>query len=82
LLARDRYERVVCSVKVWRWGWRRDVSLEMAKAGWAELYDNAGAEYGGLERQLKKAVETAKSFLYKIVRLIVDGREGACGLRI
>ena len=62
LLARDRYERVVCSVKIWRWGWRRDVSLEMAKAGWAELYDNAGAEYGGLERQMKNAVETAKLY--------------------
>ena len=60
LLARDRYERVVCSVKVWRWGIRRDVSLEMAKAGYAEMYDNAGAEYGGLESQLRKAVENAK----------------------
>ena len=38
------------------------MSLEMAKAGWAELYDNAGAEYGGLERQLKNAVETAKLY--------------------
>ena len=61
LLARDRYERVVCSVKVWRWGlFKRDVSLEMAKAGWVELYDNAGAQYGGLERELRSAVETAK----------------------
>jgi endonuclease YncB( thermonuclease family) len=60
LLARDRYERVVCSVKVWRWGFRRDVSLEMAKAGWAEVYDNAGAEYGGLEKDIRKAVEVAQ----------------------
>ena len=61
LLARDRYERVVCSVKVWRWGLlRRNVSLEMAKAGWVELYDNAGAQYDGLERELRVAVETAK----------------------
>lgn len=60
LLSRDRYERVVCSVKIWKWGIRRDVSLEMAKAGWAELYDNAGAQYGGLERELRRAVETAK----------------------
>jgi len=63
LLARDRYERVVCSVKVRKWGIRRDVSLEMAKAGWVEFYQNAGAEYGGLERELRKAVETAKYFL-------------------
>jgi endonuclease YncB( thermonuclease family) len=61
LLARDRYERVVCSVKVWKWGiFKKDVSLEMAKAGWAELYDNAGAEYGGLEKELRRAVEIAK----------------------
>jgi endonuclease YncB( thermonuclease family) len=60
LLARDRYERVVCSCKIWRWGIRRDVSLEMAKAGWAEVYDNAGAEYGGLEKELRRAVEVAK----------------------
>lgn len=61
LLARDRYERVVCSVKVWKWGiFKKDVSLEMAKAGWAELYDNADAQYGGLERELRRAVETAK----------------------
>jgi endonuclease YncB( thermonuclease family) len=63
LLARDRYERVVCSVKIWRWGIRRDVSLEMVKAGWAEMYDNAGAQYGGLERELRQAVETAKYVL-------------------
>jgi endonuclease YncB( thermonuclease family) len=62
LLARDRYERVVCSVKIWKWGRRRDVSLEMAKAGWAEMYDNAGAEYGGLERELRAAVQNAKYF--------------------
>src|SRR5271169_2227103 len=60
LFSRDRYERVVCSVKIWKWGFRRDVSLEMAKAGWAEVYDNFGAEYGGLESQLRHAVEKAK----------------------
>jgi endonuclease YncB( thermonuclease family) len=82
LLARDRYERVVCSVKVWRWGIRRDISLEMARAGWAELYDNAGAEYGGLEKELRSAVETARSTAISPIRLIVDGTRGECGLRI
>jgi len=82
LFARDRYERVVCSVKVRRWGIRRDVSLEMAKAGWAELYDNAGAEYGGLERELRRAVETAKYPCWVPAKLIVDGRNGGCGHRI
>ena len=38
----------------------RDVSLEMVKAGWAEIYEQSGAEYGriGLEefkRQQAKA---------------------------
>ena len=70
LLTRDRYERVVCSVKVWRWGIRRDVSLEMAKAGWAELYDNAGAEYGGLEKEIRRAVEIAK---YGTLLVLSDG---------
>lgn len=80
LLARDRYERVVCSVKIWRWGIRRDVSLEMAKAGFAELYDNAGAEYGGLEKELRKAVETAK-YTFREIMLMIGDREGGCGLR-
>ena len=83
LLARDRYERVVCSVKVWRWGvFRRDVSLEMAKAGWAELYDNAGAEYGGLEKELRNAVETARYFFAMCIFLTVDDTRGECGRRI
>jgi endonuclease YncB( thermonuclease family) len=82
LLARDRYERVVCSVKVWRWGFRRDVSLEMAKAGWAEVYDNAGAEYGGLERDIRKAVEVAQYVFIGDDMLMVDDRNGGCGLRI
>jgi len=83
LFARDRYERVVCSVKIRRWGIRRDVSLEMARAGWAELYDNAGAEYGGLERELRRAVETAKyPTRVRAEKLMVDGRNGECGPRI
>jgi len=81
LLARDRYERVVCSVKIWRWGIRRDVSLEMAKAGFAEMYDNAGAEYGGLEKELRKAVETAKYFV-PLKWANVDGSGEGCGRRI
>jgi endonuclease YncB( thermonuclease family) len=82
LLARDRYERVVCSVKIWRWGFRRDVSLEMAKAGWAELYDNAGAEYGGLESELRSAVEIARYVLCWCCKLMIDDRGEGCGRRI
>jgi endonuclease YncB( thermonuclease family) len=80
LLARDRYERVVCSVKLWRWGIRRDVSLEMVKAGWAELYVNYGAEYGGLEKELTKALEVAK-YRDSSAELTVDDRNVVCGLR-
>lgn len=47
---RDQYERVVGSVKVWRWGWRRDLGAEMLKAGWATVYEaRTGAEFGGME---------------------------------
>jgi endonuclease YncB( thermonuclease family) len=60
LLSKDRYERVLGSTKIWRWGWRRDVSYEMAKAGWAGVYNSAGAEYDGMEDQIRKVVETAK----------------------
>jgi hypothetical protein len=58
----------------------------MAKAGWAEVYDNAGAEYGGLERELRQAVETAKyphnpSF-WGVLTYFLGSRGGGCGLRI
>jgi hypothetical protein len=49
----------------------------MAKAGWAELYDNAGAEYGGLEKELKKAVEVAK---YDSTSLFADIRRQRRGM--
>ncbi|KAI5786430.1 hypothetical protein DFH27DRAFT_258301 [Peziza echinospora] len=34
---RDQYDRVVCSVKVWHGLWRRDVGLEMLRAGVAGM---------------------------------------------
>ena len=58
--SRDRYERVVSSVKIWTWTGRKDVSLEMVKAGLATVYVQAGAEYGGIEQELKQAEEKAK----------------------
>jgi hypothetical protein len=54
----------------------------MAKAGWAELYDNAGAEYGGLEKELKKAVEVAKYDPLSFCLLILDDSDEVCGYRI
>jgi endonuclease YncB( thermonuclease family) len=87
LLARDRYERVVCSVKIWKWGIQKNVSLEMVKAGWAEVYVNHGAEYGGIEMELKKALDVAKYFFFCAFDDVfdadfVDGRKGGCGNRI
>ncbi|TEB20863.1 staphylococcal nuclease [Coprinellus micaceus] len=67
LMRRDQYNRVVAHVflpsQLFKWipFYRgRDVSLEMVKAGWAEIYEQSGAEYGkiGLEefkRQQAKA---------------------------
>lgn len=53
----DQYARAVASVHVWGWGglWRRNVSLAMAQAGYAAVYVGAGAEYGGIEAELRAA---------------------------
>lgn len=53
----DQYARAVASVYVWRWGglWRRNVSLAMVRAGYATVYASAGAEYGGIEAELRGA---------------------------
>lgn len=58
----DRYERVVAEVYIWRWGFRRNVGLEMVKAGFADVYNQAGARYGGYrqEKLLREALEMAK----------------------
>ena len=60
LWARDRYERVVGSVHVWRWNGYRNVSLDMVKAGWATMYLQAGAEYGGIKETLERCERTAR----------------------
>ena len=62
LYAPDRYGRVVGQVYVRRWGIRRNVALEMIKAGYADIYEQAGAEYGtkAHEEKLRKALGWAK----------------------
>ncbi|KAL8798710.1 MAG: hypothetical protein Q9223_007864 [Gallowayella weberi] len=58
---RDQYDRAVATVYVRKWGWRRDVGLEMLKAGWAAVYEaKSGMEFGGLEKRYRRAEAWAK----------------------
>lgn len=61
----DQYARAVATVSVrtgfFRW---KNVSLEMARAGYATLYTSAGAEYGGIRAQLDAAEQRARYDLY------------------
>lgn len=59
---RDQYERVVATVFVRRFLFRRDVGLEMIKSGLATTYEaKTGAEFGGLEEKYKAAESEAKA---------------------
>lgn len=58
---RDQYERVIASVKVREGLFRRDVGLEMLKAGMGTIYESRmGAEFGSLERKYREAEALAK----------------------
>jgi len=58
---RDQYERVVATVWVRRWLIRKDVGMEMLKAGMATVYEaKMGAEYGDFEGAYRRAEEVAK----------------------
>ncbi|PPJ52678.1 hypothetical protein CBER1_10561 [Cercospora berteroae] len=61
-LAKDQYGRVVGMVYTRRFlGLKRDVGLEMIKAGWAGVYEaKTGAEYGGKEKEYREAEAKAK----------------------
>lgn len=53
---RDQYDRIVATVFVRRFLFRRDVSLEMLKRGLATTYEaKSGVEFGGLEEKYKLA---------------------------
>lgn len=58
---RDQYDRVVAQVYVRRWFIRKDVGLEMLKAGLATVYEaKTGMEFGTSEEQYRVAEEKAK----------------------
>jgi Staphylococcal nuclease homologue len=69
LIRKDQYGRAVCVIETmpsaplccsWIPGCgRRDVSLELARAGLAELYTGGGAEYFSRREQLEAAMERA-----------------------
>ncbi|KAK5089231.1 putative endonuclease lcl3 [Lithohypha guttulata] len=59
----DQYSRVVATVYIWKGLLRRDVGLQMLRAGFATVYESkSGAEFGGkeLEQRYKDAEEMAK----------------------
>ncbi|KAI1266853.1 SNase-domain-containing protein [Xylariaceae sp. FL1019] len=59
---RDQYDRIVATVYVRRFLFRRDVGLEMLKTGLATTYEaKSGAEFGGLEEKYKAAEVKAKA---------------------
>jgi endonuclease YncB( thermonuclease family) len=58
---RDQYERVVATVWVRRFLFRKDVGKEMLKAGMATVYEaKMGAEFGDFEEKYRKIEELAK----------------------
>jgi|SRR5690242_6524650 len=61
LYRRDQYDRVVAQVYVRKWFLKKDVGLEMLKAGLATVYEaKSGAEFGTSEKQYRVAEEQAK----------------------
>ncbi|RFU25027.1 hypothetical protein B7463_g11311, partial [Scytalidium lignicola] len=58
---RDQYERVVATVHVRRFLLRKDVGLEMLKAGLATLYEaKIGAEFGKSEKKYRREEDKAR----------------------
>jgi endonuclease YncB( thermonuclease family) len=58
---RDQYDRIVATVYVRRGLLRRNVGLEMLKAGLATVYEaKSGAEFGDLEARYRRAESWAK----------------------
>lgn len=58
---RDQYDRIVATVYVRRGLFRRDVGLQMLKAGLATVYEaKTGAEFGKLEDKYRSMEEWAK----------------------
>ncbi len=55
----DQYSRAVAAVYV-GWIFKKNVSVEMVKAGFATIYQDAGAEYGKFEHELRKHEKEAQ----------------------
>jgi len=59
---RDQYERIVATAYVRRGLFRKDVGLEMLRAGLATVYEaKSGAEFGDLEAKYRRAEWWAKT---------------------
>jgi endonuclease YncB( thermonuclease family) len=59
---RDQYDRIVATVFVRRGLLRRNVGLEMLKAGMATVYEaKSGAEFGDLEDKYRQVEAQARS---------------------
>lgn len=63
LLSRDQYQRVVAMAYVRKppFFFKKNVSVEMVKAGYASIYVAKGAQYSGILDQLQKYETKAKS---------------------
>jgi endonuclease YncB( thermonuclease family) len=62
IFKRDQYDRVVAQVFVRRWLVRKDVGLEMLRAGFATVYEaKSGSEYGDFEQKYRDAEGKAKA---------------------
>lgn len=59
LLRYDQYSRAVASVHT-GWPWKKNISVEMVKAGFATIYEDGGAEYGSFEPELRKHLREAQ----------------------
>ncbi|KAF4979080.1 hypothetical protein FZEAL_4640 [Fusarium zealandicum] len=58
---RDQYERIVATVYVRRFLFRKDVGLELIKRGLATTYEaKSGAEFGGMKERYEEAQAKAK----------------------
>ncbi|CAI9629321.1 unnamed protein product [Alternaria burnsii] len=58
---RDQYDRIVAQVFVRRWFFKKDVGLEMLRAGLATVYEaKTGAEFGTAEEKYRAAEKKAR----------------------
>lgn len=57
----DQYSRAVAAVYVGVWPFRKNVSVEMVRAGFADIYEDGGAEYGAFEAELRRHLKEAKA---------------------